>query len=213
MNKIGKRILWAGALAAMGLINDVSAAYACARQGVSGANVAITGNAINQKLIDAAILSEVNYSRCKSGLNPLKSASGLRSVASNHAKWMARAGKISHKSGVAGQSTLRARMSSSGVNFSAGSENIGMVHRFQIDGSSFRIRDAGSCSFATNSGKAIPPHSYATLARSIVGYWMSSPGHRANILNRKVSLLGSGAAVRANAPYCGQIFISQNFAG
>jgi uncharacterized protein YkwD len=189
-------------------------ASACSRDTVSGANAVIDPRGgIDAALLDAAIRSELNYHRCKAGRSALSGNVGLRQVAGTHAKWMAKTATVSHQSGVAGQSTLKARMSTSGVKFRAGSENIGMVHRFRIDGQSFRIRDAGSCSFATQAGETIGAHSYGTLARHMVDLWMASSKHRKNILDPKVSMVGSAAGFNAKAPYCGQFFMSQNFAG
>ena len=123
----------------------------------------------------------------------LAAAPRLSRVAETHAKWMARATTVSHNSTVAGQSTVKARIIASGIPIRAGSENIGMVHRFQIDGSSFRIRNSGACDFATASGQQIAPHSYTSLARHMVGLGMGSAGHRRNILDPKVSMVATGA--------------------
>ena len=189
-------------------------ATACSRSSVSGANAMIgKGGGLDAALLDRAILIELNYQRCQNGLAALQASPNLRSIALNHAKWMARNSTVSHQSGVAGQSTLGARMSSSGVRFSAGSENIGMVHRFQLDGQSFKINNAASCKFSTYGGTPISAHSYASLARYAVDLWMASSGHRRNILDRRVSMVGSAAAVNAAAQYCGQVYLAQNFAG
>ncbi len=205
----------AAALAAFVVLSAAGSSSACSRASVAGAEAMVQpGSGINVALVDAAILSELNYQRCKAGRGALSANAGLRDVAATHAKWMARTATVSHKSGVAGQSTLKARMSSSGVKFHAGSENIGMVHRYKIDGGAmFRIRDAGSCSFATSAGQPIGAHSYGSLARQMVDLWMASSGHRKNILDPKVSMVGSAAAFNANAPHCGQFYLSQNFAG
>ena len=82
-----------------------------------------------------------------------------------------------------------------------------------IDGSSFRIHDAAACGFATASGQPIPPHSYNSLARTMVGLWMKSSGHRRNILDPKVSMVATAVGFAAGAPYCGQFYLSQDFAG
>ncbi|MCX7889670.1 MAG: CAP domain-containing protein [Rhodobacteraceae bacterium] len=200
------------ALAAVVISLSGGLAQACGRPMPAGADALIQpGKAINAALLDAAVLSEVNYYRCRSGLSRLAPSASLRRVAETHAKWMARTMNVSHRSTVGGQSTLRARLSTSGVKFKTGAENIGMVHRFRIDGMSFRIN--GQCSFSTYGGQPIPAHTYASLARTMVEYWYNSPGHRANMMNRSVKVMGSGAALNTSAPYCGQFYMSQNFAG
>lgn len=191
-----------------------TAAVTCSRSSVTGANAMIgAGGRLNSALLDQAILVELNFQRCQKGLAALQASPSLRNIAQNQAKWMARNSTVSHQSGVPGQTTLSARMSSSGVRFSAGSENIGMVHRFQIDGQSFRINNAGSCKFSTYGGKPIAEHSYASLARYVVDLWMASAGHRRNILDQRVSMVGSAAALNVAAQYCGQVYLAQNFAG
>lgn len=169
---------------------------------------------INQNLLDDAIRVEVNYHRCRAGLSQLADAgNGLASQAKKHSQWMARAQKLSHKSNLRGASTLRHRIKASGVKYRTGSENIGMVHRYRIDNRRFKILDSGSCKFATYEGQSLPAHSYASLARHIVGLWMDSPGHRKNILDRKVTRVSTAVAFDPKAQYCGRFFLTQNFIG
>ena len=196
------------------ILGLATSAAACDRPTVAGGYSIIEPNGkFNQRLFDEAIRSEVNFYRCKSGLKPLAAAPRLARVAETHARWMAKSSTVSHNSTVRGQSTVKSRIIASGIPIRAGSENIGMVHRFQIDGSSFRIRNSAACDFATNAGQAIPAHSYNSLARQMVGLWMGSSGHRRNILDPKVSMVATGAGFQPNAPYCGQFFVSQDFAG
>lgn len=191
-----------------------SVGWACSRVGVSGGDAVISPERrIDQAKVDAAIRAEVNYHRCKAGLRPLAGAASLARVAQTHAKWMAKAQAVTHNSTVGGQSTVKARIVSTGIRLRAGSENIGMVHRYQIDGSSFRITDSSACAFATHSGQPIPPHSYNSLARTMVGLWMRSSGHRRNILDPKVAMVATAAGFAPGAPYCGQFYLSQDFAG
>lgn len=190
------------------------AADACSRAQVRGADSVVqAGSKINQSLIDAAIRTEVNYHRCKAGLPGVSDASGLRKVAASHARWMAKRRSLSHKSSVPGQSTAMARLKASGLRVRAGAENIGLVSRFRIDGQRFRIADASSCRFSTSSGQAIAPHSYTSLARHIVSLWMASKGHRRNILDRRMTRLGSGVGFDPRASNCGKFYVSQTFAG
>jgi uncharacterized protein YkwD len=204
----------AAAIAAIVVMSAASAASACSRVALGGTGAVINpGKGINAALIDAAILSELNYHRCEAGRSALEPNSGLRGIAATHADWMADTGTVSHDSRVAGQSTLRARMSTSGVKFRSGSENIGMVHRYQVEGAPFKIRNASACQFTRSGGKAIAAHSYGSLAREMVDLWMASSHHRHNILDPKVSMVGSAVAFNGSMPHCGQYFLSQNFAG
>ena len=207
-------MLWKGLIVGMLLVPVAGSAAACSRANVAGAQAPIRAEGqIDQGLVDAAIRAEINYQRCRAGLPALAEANGLRKVAGKHAKWMARARSLSHHSKTPGQATATARLKASGLRFRAGSENIGQIARFQIDGRSFRIADAKTCGFLGGNGQAIPPHSYASLARTIVALWMESSAHRRNILDRKVSRVGSGVGFDGKAPYCGNYYVSQSFAG
>ncbi|SPH24535.1 hypothetical protein DEA8626_03587 [Defluviimonas aquaemixtae] len=189
-------------------------AEACSRAQVRGADAVVqAGTKLNQPLIDAAIRAEVNYHRCKAGLPAVSDAGGLRKVAAVHARWMAKRRSLTHKSSVPGQSTSMARLKASGLRVRAGAENIGLVSRFRLDGRRFRITDAASCRFATSGGQAIPAHTYASLSKHIVSLWMSSQGHRRNILDRRMKRLGSGAGFDPRGSNCGKFYVSQTFAG
>lgn len=185
---------------------------ACSVAQVAGSDAVIPADAINQRLLSAAILAEVNNQRCHSGLRRVVSSAGLADVAARHSGWMAASGQLTHDSTLAGISSLRDRLVASGHPGRGGTENIGQVQRYPVDlVPSFRITDPATCQFATTDGAPIPAHSYRTLAQSIVALWMKSPDHKANILNRKVKSLGSGAAFDAGADWCGQFYITQTF--
>lgn len=190
-------------------------ADACARSvSKKAASTIVPSSSINQSLLDSAIRDEVNFHRCRAGLGKVGDVgTGLSNQAKKHSQWMAKTQQLTHRSTVAGASTLRDRFKRAGVKFRTGSENIGMVHRYQIDNRRFKILDSGSCKFATYEGKSLPAHSYATLARHVVSLWMDSPGHRKNILDKKVSKVETAVAFDPNAKYCGRFWLTQNFIG
>lgn len=169
---------------------------------------------INQDLFDAAVRAEVNFHRCRAGLSQLSDAgNGLAREAKRHTTWMAKQQTLSHRNSIPGKASLSQRVKASGIRFRTGSENIGLVHRFQIDNRRFKILDSASCKFATYEGQQLPAHSYASLARHAVNLWMNSPGHRKNILDRRVTRMSSAVAYDPNSPYCGQFYMTQNFVG
>lgn len=190
-----------------------TAADACARTvSKKAAELVVPTGRINQDRLDRAIRAEVNYHRCRAGLPSLGRASdNLAKQVKGHSQWMARSQQLTHRSTVPGAATLKQRMRATGVKFRTGSENIGMVHRYQIDNRRFKIR--GQCQFATYEGQALPAHSYASLARHIVNLWMNSPGHRKNILDRRVKRVSTAVAFDPNAQYCGRYWLTQNFIG
>lgn len=192
-----------------------TASEACSRSVSKKASQTIvpTGR-IDQSMLNSAIRSEVNFHRCRAGLHQVGDAGrGLSKQAQQHSKWMARTQQLSHRSTVAGASTLQQRVNKAGLRVRTGSENIGMVHRYQIDNRRFKILNSSSCQFATYQGQALPAHSYASLARHIVTLWMNSPGHRKNILDRRVSKVSTAVAFDPKAQYCGRFWLTQNFVG
>jgi len=196
-------------------LGAATAADACSRNvSAQAAGTAVPTKGIDQNLLDAAVRTEVNFHRCRAGMRNLGNAGQRLSGQSKvHSQWMAKHRKLSHKSNVRGSNTLTNRLKTAGVKFRAGAENIGMVSRYQIDNQRFRIVNAGACQFANNKGQALPAHSYASLARHIVNMWMNSPGHRKNILNRKVTHVSTAVAFDPKSNYCGKFWLTQAFVG
>ena len=206
---------WTAFLALSVIAVTATAADACSRNvSAKAAQTYVPAKNINQSLLDDAIRVEVNYHRCRAGLSALGDAgNSLTEQAKKHSNWMARTQNLSHKSNVAGHATLSQRIKRSGVKFRTGAENIGMVHRYQIDNKRFRIIDSSACKFATSEGQTLPAHSYASLARHSVNLWMQSPGHRKNILDRRMKAISSAGAFDGKSQYCGRFFLTQNFIG
>jgi len=202
-------------IAASSVLPSQVAAQSCSRSPLP-ASVASTvpTKSPDQVLFNRAILAEVNYERCRAGVSPLQLAGGLITVAGNHANWMARRGTLSHRSTVRGQTSVQERVLASGLGARRGSENVGNLPRYQFSGSrKIFVKSMARCDFTTTSGRKIAPHSYASLASEIVGKWMQSSLHRRNVLDQNVSAVGTALGFDTKASYCGQFFLSQNFAG
>jgi uncharacterized protein YkwD len=203
------------ALVALTMALSAAATEACTRSVPAKAErTVVPAERIDQDLLDAAVRAEVNFHRCRAGLPALGDAgNGMARMAETHSVWMASAQTLSHKSTIPGKASLSQRVKAAGVKFRTGSENIGMVHRYQIDNLRFRIVDSNACQFATYEGQPLPAHSYATLARHSVNLWMNSPGHRKNILDRNVTRISTAVAFDPKAQYCGRFWLTQNFIG
>ncbi|MEM6386030.1 MAG: CAP domain-containing protein [Pseudomonadota bacterium] len=197
------------------LLVSPSGAEACSRKvSKTAAQTIVPASRINQKLLNDAVRSEVNYHRCRAGLPSVSSAGApLAKEARKHSIWMAKKQQLTHRSTVPGRASLKQRIKASGLSFRTGSENIGMVHRYQIDNRRFRILSASQCKFSTHQGEQLPAHSYASLARQIVDLWMNSPGHRRNILDRSARKVSTAVAFDPKAQYCGRFWLTQNFIG
>ncbi|HHI70402.1 MAG TPA: CAP domain-containing protein, partial [Rhodobacteraceae bacterium] len=173
-----------------------ASAKACSRPSVAGSDkVIVPGKRINEALLDAAVRVEVNYYRCRAGLRPVRSEPRLRKIAKGHSKWMARARNMSHHSTVSGRRTFGDRIKASGIRWKAAAENIGMVYRFRMEQKLFFSEAGATCQFTNSAGQRIPPHSYKSLANYVVKLWMNSPGHRKNILDRRMTMVGTAVAL------------------
>lgn len=202
------------ALALDGIVTPADAAPGCRRPQVSGAAQAIDPGRINQRLLNAAVLAEVNYLRCRKGLSGLAPTAGLRRAAEGHAKWMARARNLSHVTNIRGKRTPSERIISAGGKVRMGSENIAKVSLYRLDEfGSFRITNAANCQFAASNGARIGRHSYESLARYVASLWYNSRGHRKNMMDGRARLVGTAAGFDPRARNCGQIYISQAIAG
>lgn len=201
--------------AAFGAIALAGAADACKRSVPARASqIVIPAKQIDQNLFDHAVRAEVNFHRCRAGVAQLSEGNpNLVRLAQGHSEWMARHRKLSHRSTVPGRATVTERINLAGERWRAGAENIVIVHRYQIDGRRFRVLDRSNCKFSNRSGKVLPPHSYASLARQAVGLWMDSPGHRKNILNPQLRKMSSAAAFDPGGRHCGRYYLTQNFMG
>ena len=208
MPKIG----WAVALVVTLVLAAQGAMAACTVVQVAGRDAGVPPERINQLLIAATILAEVNAARCKAGLRAVAGAEGLSKVAAAHSGWMAAAHVLSHDSDRPGVASLAAQLATAGKGGRGGTENIGQVHRYGLDlVGSFKINSAAACQFATDGGQVIGAHSYHSLAAAIVALWLKSPAHKANMMNRKVRSLGSGIAFDPSADWCGQFYVTQTF--
>ncbi len=202
-------------LASLAVMALGTSAMACTKPGASRAALApvpAQSRKIDQRLFNRALLEQVNYHRCQKGLRPLRANGSLTKAATGHSQWMAGARNLTHRSTKAGYQTMSQRVERTFGRYGRASENIGTVHRYYLDtGARFMIRDAGACHFEIG-GKRVPAHNYHSLAGWMAHLWMNSPGHRKNILDRKVTHMGSAVGYDPRHPNCGAFWITQNFA-
>ena len=140
---------------------------------------------LDYELLSAALHYATNAERTKKGLAPLAYSRGLRDAAFEHSRDMAVADFFSHDNPKdSAKRTPWQRMAAKGVAGGYRAENIA------------KNTAAGS--------------TYLSVADALVKQWMNSPGHRANILNPKLTRLGCGA----HACRCPKFHLlaTQNFA-
>jgi uncharacterized protein YkwD len=172
---------------------------------------------IHYPLLNAAIFFETNRVRTRSGRKPFIHSAALEAAAFMHAKDMVEQGFFSHQNPRDREKrTLPQRLALFGVHDGYRAENISEMFGIRYEQGAPLIPPApGSGDFRDHdTGRIIPNHSYISFAESLLGAWMDSPGHRANILNRELLYLGCGAYHYISRDFYGmhQFKAVQNFA-
>lgn len=169
---------------------------------------------VDQWLFAEAVLREVNAVRCDRGRLPLADDPALDRAAAYHSGDMVKRDFFAHESPVAGRHTPRDRLEQVGAHYGRVAENIARTSVYAFDGRDFFVRDAAGCVFSlTPGGPPVPRRTYASVAERLVENWMKSKGHRRNILDPDLTRHGAGAAVRPDPEICGELLVTQDFAG
>jgi uncharacterized protein YkwD len=177
-------------------------------------NARIDFDSIDYDLLAAVVFHETNRQRAIHGLPALSYHHELREAARIQARGMQKEGQISHEHPHEEKETLADRMEYVGLKGRYFSENVAMVFGRQYkSGEPFfsRKTDGRQIVSATPGGPPIPPHTYRSFARNLVGSWMDSPSHRQNILATEAEMLGT-ESLHVRGPegmdrfYCVQVF-------
>jgi len=150
---------------------------------------------IDYPLLHAAIFYETNRQRTLHHLPPFLYSPALEKAAFDHSRNMVRHDFFSHKSLVHGQKNLKDRLAATGISTGMMAENIAWQSGLEYEGgrSVYTPPQNGGYFSYDFQGTPILNHTFLGFARSVVKSWMNSPGHRQNILNRKLIFLGVGA--------------------
>ena len=189
----------------------ITASSAMAQNLPSKFNQPISGKP-NQALFSEAVLIYSNEARRQYGKPPLAHDPRLTKAAAGHARNMAKLRNHSHVLPVRGQKDLKQRMKRQSVSFRKAAENIAMDKVYRLLNRPISMSSRGCNFIYGDTRQAVPVHTYASLAQSVVTRWMASPKHRSSLLSAKFSRLGSGVGVDPNGPACGDYYLAQNFA-
>jgi uncharacterized protein YkwD len=129
------------------------------------------GSLVPASRLQTTLLSQVNALRARHGLGRLRLSAQLNAAADGHSIQMARLGYFSHNS-------------ADGTSFSS------RIARH------YRVRGFRSWSVGENLVWASPDLG----ARRALDLWLSSPGHRANLLSSRWRDIGLSAVHSTNAP-------------
>lgn len=165
-------------------------------------------------LLERGVLYYTNLARCQKGLRPLRRDGGVALTARNHANDMARLNFFDHTSPVPERRTLSDRLGEVRVPYQLAAENI-IEARYMAyrNRARFRTIDASRCLYTYTNGERIPRHTYRTLAKELVDRWLTSPGHRRNVLDPDLTRHGFAIAPNRAKTLCGGLYAAQVFAG
>lgn len=196
------------------LATGTTAFAACEGRLRAGAQRVVDTTTPDVATFSATVQYYSNVQRCKNGLAVFGTDSGLLHAATVHSNYMADIRALSHTSNVAGYQNLKARMRSANVTMRAAAENVGQNFVFALSRRNISLRMRWACKFTySDTGGAVPQHSYASLANALVDAWMASAGHRKNLINRRFNRMEAAYAIAKDEATCGYVFASQNFAG
>lgn len=128
--------------------------------------------------LQSALLDASNAARAEVGLGPLTADPGLARSAQAHAEENAERGVLDHGSPDPARDELRERIALAGVALASIGENLAL---------------------SVEDGAAV-------IATDIVGRWLASPDHRANLLDPDFTHVGFGAAAGTGGTYVTQHF-------
>ena len=172
---------------------------------------------LDTNLVAVAILHATNQQRQEQKLAPLQYHEGARKAAALQARIMQERGSISHVNpDQPNLRTLEDRVKAAGLKYQFIAENVATAFGIKYEaGKPFYPRtENGQEVFSYEPrGEPIPPHSYASFAEALVENWMSSPGHRKNILNEAAEFLGASCFPKTDETgmtkfYCAQVFFT-----
>jgi uncharacterized protein YkwD len=170
--------------------------------------------AVNRPLLIAAIFHETNRRRVAEGLPAFLPIDRLNDAADLQATLIALRQEIGHENPLPRQGTVLLRVKETGLEPEFVAENVAMtplLNPLNPRNLFMRIEDGREIFSAESGGPPVPMHTYASFAQAVVDQWMNSPGHRANILNRRLRCLGCAVRPGKNSALMDAIYAVQVF--
>lgn len=172
---------------------------------------------IDHGLLAAALFHETNRVRRQHGLRAFAWLAKLDAAADLQANSGALDQAAGHINVFPSLLTVADRLDKVGLRRGRAAENTALLPLLNLDPThGIRIAREDDREVVTDgvTGRAAPPHTYASFAAAALQAWMNSPGHRANVLNPKFQSLGcSGRATKRIASVemiaCVQVFYSR----
>lgn len=165
---------------------------------LEAANQEIDITNIDYDLLNASIFYATNKQRVQHKKNQFLFYPLLRDAAVTQSTQMVKYNFFDHQNPKNPElKTLKDRLENAGGmdKYLAAGENISEYFLMNYKAKEyFRVEKVNGKQvyFNTQTGKEIRPHTYLSFGEAIVADWMTSPGHRANILDERFTHLGCG---------------------
>lgn len=142
---------------------------------------------LDQALLARAIFDETNRVRVQLGRKPFAREPKLDEAADTQANIGALFRPPSHTNPFPLIATPADRVRFAGLDPLRVSENIALLSIYDVPGNAsvYSLKNDPTPR-DPRTGEPLRVHTYATFAKAIVGEWMNSPGHRANIVDEKL---------------------------
>ncbi|MBI3884313.1 MAG: CAP domain-containing protein [Opitutae bacterium] len=168
----------------------------------------------DRDLLAAAIFHETNRWRAKLGLPAFRHLPKLDDAADVQVTYGSLMPELSHSNLLPAQARPMDRVVATGLRPGRVAENVALTPVFDTgEETPFVVHGAGAERKFLNAdtGRELEPHTYASFAARVLGQWMNSPGHRANIANRALRYLGCSARSVRNLSGTHSLFAVQAF--
>lgn len=170
----------------------------------------------NSALMSAAIFHETNRARSQLGLPAFTHLPRLDAAADLKAAVGVVQRELVHENPLPHTATPADRVRLAGLDYREVAENIARLGVFDLPAGSTQVavrqRDGRTEFLHPGTNRVVEYQTYAAFAEAVVRSWMNSPGHRANIVNPRLTSLGC-AARPCRSPVAGhaQIYAVQVF--
>lgn len=167
-------------------------------------------------LMAAAIFHATNRTRAEWGLPPFAHLPALDRAATQKATIGILQGKLTHENPLPLTTTPADRVRAVGVDYRAVAENIAQQSLLDLPPgvTEVGVRQRGGHNefYRVDTKQPVQLQTYATFADNVVRAWMSSPGHRANLVNPEFTALGCAARpIRSPVARHEQVYAVQVF--
>lgn len=179
------------------------------------ANLPISLHSPNQHLLSVSIFQATNLLRQKHNLPILTPDFILHNAGLHHAKAMKTLHFFDHNNPYDSKNkTMVSRVKNQGGQFMRLAENIALVDIYKTKSSHYIIRMNGqNIQLINEDGSPLEVMTYGELGKSLLKQWFNSKGHRKNLLNPKLTRLGTATVFKKenNKTKLTKVYAVQNF--